>query len=562
MEPSKEQILKGETMGNLKKVNKSNDKEVKDVAEKFVVEYLKCKSSFDYFCEKYVLIEMPGGDVPLKPYKPQSKLVNKIINDHFVLVLKSRQIGISTIIQAYSTWLCTFFDNAVIGIISKDGKEATDFARAIRTMVEKLPKWMGAKFDKKTEQSFILVNGAKVFAAPVNPNAPEKTLRGKAITFLVIDEAAFIKFLDEAWTSMIPALSTNQMHAKKQNVPYGTVVLSTPNKTVGPGKWFYEKYLRAVSGDDIFKEFIIHWKDVEELAEDDGWYETQCKLFDNDPKKIQQELELKFLATAGSFLGEETVQILQDIMAEPIEKVRLFNGEAWRYNQPIPGRFYISGVDTAPEHGEDKSAITVWDYAGLEQVFEYQGKLKVTDFCKVVEVVANQYPGLIVIESNSYGNQVVEHMCNSEHRAMVYYETRGNKKIPGLQTTGKTRPLMIDALYSLITEFPESVKSKKLILELIGLISKTNGRVEADVGCHDDLALATALAFFVHKYDPVMNLETNSIQGGMFRDVMGLNELQPNDFTNHSIIKEVKNNIWENKGYVDVMSAFFGTDGK
>jgi len=538
----------------------SKRQQVQSSAQKYVMEWMKCKQSFDYFCTNYILIEMPGGDVFLKPYKPQSDLIKKINLDHYVLVLKSRQIGISTIIQAYSVWLCTFFENVVIGIVSKDGKEATDFARTIRGMIEKLPKWMGLVFDKKTEQSFILANGAKVYASPVNPNAPEKTLRGKAITFLVIDEAAFIKFLDIAWTSMIPALSTNQMHARKNGVPYGTVVLSTPNKTVGPGKWFYEKYQRAVGGDDIFKDFVIHWRDVKELATDETWYNTQCQMFENDPNKIQQELELKFLSTTGSFFNDHVTQVLQDINTDPIERFKLFNGEAWRFKHPIPNVHYIIGVDTAPEHGEDKSAITVWDYQHLDQVFEYQGKCRVSDFVKVVKVAAAQYPGTIVVESNSYGNHVVEEMMSSEFSHMMYKESRGNTKVPGLQTTAKTRPLIIDALYSLITEFPEIIKSKRLVLELIGLISKPSGRVEADLGCHDDLALSAGLCFYVHKYDPVLMLQNNTVISSLFTEVMSLNEYGPEQMTDSSIMRYVKDNISKNQGMVNTMDFFFGLD--
>jgi hypothetical protein len=333
------------------------------------------------------MIEIPGKDAHLIPYRKQLELVNLVEEKKYVLVLKSRQVGISTIIQAYSAWLAIFFDNAVIGIISKDGKEATDFARAIRGMVEKVPDWMkppkgplGKGFAKRTEQSFILTNGSKVYASPVNPNAPDKTLRGKALTFLVIDEAAFVHHIDTAWTSMVPALSTNQMQAKKANVPYGTVVLSTPNKTVGVGEWYFKRYQSAVSRDDIFEPFVIHWKSIKELAEDKDWYKTQCSLFDNDQRKIAQELELKFLPAEGSFFEAETVERVQDAIQKPLEKIRIFNGEIWKFANSIPGKYYILGVDTAPEHGEDKSAITVWDYETLEQVSEYQGKCKVLDF--------------------------------------------------------------------------------------------------------------------------------------------------------------------------------------
>ncbi len=540
--------------------------EIQGMADKYISEFLRCKTDFHYFCRHYVFIEVPGKDVLLQPYRKQSELVNLIDQKHYVLVLKSRQIGISTIIQAYSCWLTVFFDNAVIGIISKDGKEATDFARAIRGMVEKLPDWMkppkgplGMGFAKRTEQSFILTNGSKVYASPVNPNAPDKTLRGKAITFLVIDEAAFIGHVDTAWTSLVPALSTNQMMAKKAKVPYGTIVLSTPNKTIGIGEWYFRRYSKAVSREDIFEPFVIHWKMIPELADDSDWYKTQCELFDHNPRKIAQELELKFLPAEGSFFEAETVEKVQNAVMEPTERLKLFNGELWRFANPIPNRYYIMGVDTAPEHGEDKSAATVWDYETLEQVAEYRGKCKVLDFIKVVKVLATQYPGMIVVESNSYGNQVVEQLNNSEFSFMIYKEKRGKQTVlPGLSTNTKTRPLMIDALYSYITQYPECVKSERLALELTGLVTKTNGKVEADTGCHDDLALATSCVFYVRKYDPPMMIDTqeySTLSNEMANIIAGNSELQT-EFSNDGIMKHVKSHMSEMGGFVDILSMY------
>ncbi len=542
--------------------------EIQGMADEYVSEFLRCKTDFDYFCRTYILIEVPGKDVLLTPYKKQVELVNLIEKKRYVLVLKSRQIGISTIIQAYSTWLTVFYDNAVIGIISKDGKEATDFARGIRGMVEKLPDWMkppkgplGRGFAKRTEQSFILTNGSKVFASPVNPNAPDKTLRGKAITFLVIDEAAFVHHIDTAWTSLVPALSTNQMQAKKAKVPYGTVVLSTPNKTIGIGEWYFKRYSKAVSRDDIFEPFVIHWKMIPELADDPDWYSTQCKLFDYDQRKIAQELELKFLPSEGSFFEPDTIEKVQNAVMEPTERLRLFNGEMWRFRNPVPDRYYIMGVDTAPEHGHDKSAVTVWDYETLEQVAEYQGKCKVLDFVKVVKVLATQYPGTIVIESNSYGNQVVEQLNNSEFSFMIYKEKRGKQKktiIPGLSTNTKTRPLMIDALYSYITQFPECVNSERLALELTGLVTKTNGRVEADTGCYDDLALSTSCVFYVRKYDPPMMIDTQeySTFSNDMANIISGNVRINSEFTNEAIMGHVKDKIDEMGGFVDILSMY------
>ena len=541
--------------------------QLKTLANRYLAEFLKCRSSFDYFCIKYVYLELPGKDVLFTPYSKQVELIDAINREKYILVLKSRQIGISTVIQVYASWLTLFYDNVIVGIISKDGAEATDFARVIRGIIEKLPDWMkppggllGRGFAKRTERSFILTNGSKVYASPVNPNAPDKTLRGKAITFLVIDEAAFVHHISTAWTSMVPALSTNQLYAKKMGIPFGTIVLSTPNKTVGIGQWYFERYMKSISNDDIFKPFVIHWKMIPELANNPAWYNTQCALFDYDNRRIAQELELKFLPTEGSFFEADTVEAMQNACIEPIEKIRLFNGMIWKFQKPVEGKYYIIGVDTAPEHGNDKSAISIFDYETLEQVWEYQGKCKVLDFVKVAKVAATEYPGLIVVESNSYGNQVVEHLNASEYSHMLYKEKRGvNTFIPGLSTNAKTRPLMIDALYSYMTQYPQSVKSQRLALELTGLVSKPSGKVEADSGCTDDIALSAALCMYVRKYDPPVMLNSQRFENlaGEMSDIISMNTDEVHgSFNDKSIMNHIKENYNEMKGFIDTLQFF------
>ena len=364
------------------------------------------------------------------------------------------------------------------------------------------------------------------------------------------------KHIEEAWTGIVPTLSTNQMQARQANVPYGTVVLSTPNKTVGIGKWFYQNYLDAKSSLGAFKPFEIHWKDVEELAGDPLWYKTQCDLFGNDKRKIEQELEMKFLPSTGSFFDEGTCKILQESSKDPFRIMKLYNGEAHQFCERIEGRHYLIGVDTAAEHGDDFSAITVWDYITLEQVWEFQGKCSVPDFVKVVKLACAQYPGTLVIERNSYGEPVISEINESDFSFMLYKEKKGNQLVPGVYTDARTRPLMIDALYSYVAEFAECIKSNRLSLELIGLISKPNGRVEADQGCHDDLVMSAACAFYVRKYDPPLMLDSNKNIQHDFMNIVGMNT-DKMAMTNNTVIREVKKGVEEGKGgFIDVLKFY------
>ena len=423
-------------------------------------------------------------------------------------------------------------------------------------MIDKLPNWMKPKggqknqrgFAKRSEQSFILTNGSKCFAATVNPKAPGKTLRGKAITFLVIDEAAFVDKVEEAWTAMVPALSTNQKHARKANVPYGTIILSTPNKTTGQGAFYYKQYLNAISNNSLLTPFVIHWRDIDELVNDPEWYKQQCMLFDNDPRKIKQELELVFLPSEGAFFDDETCQKLQELTMKYKNKERkLFNGIVYEFENFKKNHPYMISVDTGSAFGTDNSAINVFDYITMKQVWEYQGKLPIKDFCKVVLYAATLFNnGPIVIENNSYGTQVVEYMEDTEFSLRLYKTKVGEKTVkPGLITSTKSRPLMIDALYSLITEDPSIIKSRRLALELVGLVQKPSGKVEADNGCNDDLAMTAAFAAYVRKYDPPLMLDIKSEASDEFASIVGLNDdiQMPSNFEDKSAknLKDINN---------------------
>lgn len=545
-----------------------------------ITEYLKCKNDFFYFCEKYILIEIAGGDQNFKLYDKQKEFVKLILDQKFVIALKSRQVGISTTLQAFCAWLVTFYENLTIGIISKDLGAATKFSRFIRSMVEKLPEWMNPGFAKYTEMTFITKKTrSEVISAGVNPQEPTRTFRGTVLSFLIIDEGAFVPRISTAWESFAPALSTAHKHARTAGVPYGTVIVSTPNKTTGVGQFYFEQWSMANQAmldpgesNTLFKPIIIHWKDIKELADDPLWYKNTCALFNNDSRRIRQELELIFLPTSGSFFDEKTCSELQENTKDIIPKniLKLFNGEVWIFEDPKPNCHYIIGIDTASEYGNDKSGITIWDYETLDQIWEYQGKLPVTDFEKVVDYACMQYPGTIVVERNSYGNQIAEHLDRGNFSVSLYKQHIGEQIKTGLGTDIKTRPLMIDALYSYVSQYPQMVKSKRLALELIGLVTKKNGKVEADDNSNDDLAITLSFCAYVRKYDPPLMIELDKRStSNVLDDIISMNYDHIQHTTKESdnnlgevnarILKEIKETMVESKEtYFNILDFYRG----
>jgi hypothetical protein len=71
-----------------------------------IQEYLKCKTDPIYFIENYIKIfNQKMGVVQFKMFEKQKEFIKLWLEKHKMLVLKSRQTGMSTTLQALSLWL-------------------------------------------------------------------------------------------------------------------------------------------------------------------------------------------------------------------------------------------------------------------------------------------------------------------------------------------------------------------------------------------------------------------------------------------------------------------------
>ena len=515
-----------------------------------VQEMIKCKNDIIYFIENYCKIPTPGGSEVMQLYEPQKTAIKTMVNDHYIVTLKSRQVGMSCLSQCYCTWCNTFFENVVTGILSRSGDEASDFNRKVTNMIDELPEWMRPKYVKRTEQTFILENGCQSFSTGVNPAKPSSVFRGKSLSNLIIDEAAFIAGITDAFTSCGPSLVKAQKSARECGNPYATFIISTPNKTSGMGKFYYDMWRKANSGNSIYKPVILKWNMIKEFAEDPDWYRTQCEILNNVEWRIAQELNCEFIQGGDSFLPAETIKALQANEKEPLREFNLDGGILTQWKDPVPDRCYLIGVDTASAYGSDSSTIEVIDYIDCEQVAELSFKGRVDEFCPIITKVATIYPNSIIIpEANSFGNQVCEYLTKLGGQFNLYQskvvpkevKNRGNLKYRyGIYTNPLNRPLIVDALYTAVTEDPTCIKSRKAILELIGLVSDGKGKIAADEGEHDDLSMALAFCFYVRQYDPPTGLKSifgnkEAIEDSL--EIIGWNDTTNGNFNQSALVR-------------------------
>ena len=89
--------------------------------KEIVKEIIKCGKDSQYFINNYAKIAHPmHGLIPFKTYPFQNELLGDFDDYRFNVILKGRQLGISTITAAYICWMLLFYrDKNVLVIATK-----------------------------------------------------------------------------------------------------------------------------------------------------------------------------------------------------------------------------------------------------------------------------------------------------------------------------------------------------------------------------------------------------------------------------------------------------------
>ena len=80
-----------------------------DIKKIIAQEYIKCAKNPAYFMKKYCYIQHPTrGRILFNLYPFQDKILHLFKDHQYIITLKSRQLGLSTLASAYSLWLMIF----------------------------------------------------------------------------------------------------------------------------------------------------------------------------------------------------------------------------------------------------------------------------------------------------------------------------------------------------------------------------------------------------------------------------------------------------------------------
>ena len=452
-----------------------------------MAEILKSGKDPAYFINRYAKISEPmKGLIPFDLYPFQEDAL-KIFNDHrFSVVLKARQLGISTTVAGYICWLMLFQREKNVLIVATKLQTATNLVKKVKSIHKHLPSWLKiAEISINNRTSFELSNGSQVKASSTSGDAG----RSEALSLLVVDEAAFVEGMDELWAGLYPTLSTGGR----------CIALSTPN---GVGNWFHKTYMESEEEKNDFIYMKLPWHVHPDR--DQSWFAKETRNMSG--REIAQELECSFNASGDTVISGDDLRRILEHAKEPQHRTG-FDRNFWIWEEPVPGAEYLLAADVARGDGSDFSVAQIIRLDTMEQVAEYQGKLTADMFAPILINMANDYnEALLVIENNhDYGvlNRIEEigynnlyYSIKSTHEYVDSVTAEALGGVAGFTMSSKTRPLVIAKLEEFTRNKLLRINSMRTINEVKTFIWY-NGRPQGMRGYNDDLVIALAIACWV-----------------------------------------------------------------
>jgi hypothetical protein len=513
------------------------------------MEWRRCAQDERYFMTNYVFIpseEDPRGRTRFELFDYQGDLLNTFTKNRFVIALKARQIGFTTLGMAHSLWLALFRPGANVLIVSQTQKSSNKNLAQARLGYQFLPAWMKERAprvisDNSSGMSFEFHDGmiSHLKAAP----ATNGVFAGETATFVLWDEAALVDpapLQEDVLRTLLPTTDAGG----------SMLVVSTAR---GAYNRFAKTYRAAKSGASQFVAFFRPWtvSPFMRCSKDCGWcshgdgvsgpcnskYDGKRREFADQPWRFFQEYpsddEEAFRESGRPrFTGLPSETAFQDFP---------FRGDlVWRDDKviefmpdetgplrlstlnPDPSAFYVIGADPSQGVGKDYSTahVLTMDESGFPEILGYyhSNTVQPTEFAASLDRLGRFFAGrqwaalLAVEDQGGVGalpiNELQKHLQYPNayvHQQVGRRKSRASRFFSFPMTVDR-RKAVIDRLARYMTVADDGEVGvggiyPALRAELGQFVMQEttagNIRYSADVGCHDDLVMSLAIAVWI-----------------------------------------------------------------
>jgi len=470
-----------------------------------VEEYVKCAQDPFYFIEKYMkIVTIDSGVQVIKLYDFQREMINKFVNEKFILAKCARQSGKTIGVESFILWSILFKDNYRVGMFANKFDTSKKILKEIKYSYEQLPMWLQQGVVTWNKHSIELENGSSITSSSTSGDAG----RSRTYNLVFLDEFAFVPDYVAAdfFTAVYPTISSG----KNTKV----IIISTPNGL----NFFYRMWVEALEGRSNYQLFEANWRAVP--SRDDAWADET--LANVGEKAFQQEYECDFLGSSNTLIS--TTKIKEMVWKKPVKR---YQGGLAIYEEPKPRNQYIITVDVSRGIGKDYSAFTVVNVSDFpyKVVAKYQNnEISPMVFPNTIYETATHFnQAMVLVEVNDIGEQVGAILYNDlEYEDLIMTEHGGRKgqRISsgfgsnvyyGVRMTGNVKKIGMANLKTMIESDKLLIHDVDIITELSTFVQKRNS-YEAEEGYHDDLVMCLVIFGWVSNQEYFKELTNSDIR--------------------------------------------------
>ena len=244
-----------------------------------------------------------------------------------------------------------------------------------------------------------------------------------------------------------------------------------------------------------------------------------------DPLTVRREILLQRLH--GSDLSpypRDALEYIAETIQKPIDTIFVLGYYQFDIYEKLERQVpYIVGIDCSTGTASDNNAITIINPYTVRPVAEFASPyIGETDYENlIIELVSEYIPrAIVVIERNSVGDAVIDHLLRSKISGRLYFDKdrdlmeskmkesetvesmlRNRAKIKtyyGVYTEGTSRETMFAILSRRINENKDDFVTKRIIEDISALIRLPSGKIAARPGAHDDSIMSYLIGMYVY----------------------------------------------------------------
>lgn len=269
---------------------------------------------------------------------------------------------------------------------------------------------------------------------------------------------------------------------------------------------------KFLTKDDI--EALESFKDT-----DPYYYNVYClglwgvlgKTFFNAEKISHRLTQIREQIKRGSFIYD-----YDGLKITNIKFVESEDGFIDIFESPKTNYPYVISGDTAGE-GSDYFIGQVLDNTTGKQVAKLRKQFGADEYTRQMYCLGKHYNNALIGIETNFDTYPIKELERLGYKNMFIREkedtyTGKHEKAFGFRTDRITRPLILSMLQSIVNDNIELINDRETLEEMLVFVRNEKGRPEAQEGCHDDLVMALAIAYYIRPQQDMQvkqqNIET------------------------------------------------------